>query len=155
MTGRPEIARQKQRLEATFKRASGLKDAELLADFAKYLCVLVAGFLEQAIIEIALEHARTHSHASVQRHVEKPLRRFTSASSQRITELLGSFDADWQKDLESYLIDEYKDAVNSVVNLRHTIAHGRHTGVTMAGVQKYFDRVKVVVDHCTDLCIPK
>ncbi len=156
MTGRAEIERQKQRLDATFKRVSNVKgDTELLSDFARYLCVLVAGFLEQAVIEIALEHARTHSQPSIQRHVEKYLRRFTSANAQRVTELLGSFDSDWQKDLEDYLVDEYKDAVNSVINLRHAVAHGRYTGVTMAGVQNYYNRVKHVVEHCTDLCIPK
>jgi hypothetical protein len=68
---------------------------------------------------------------------------------------IGSFDADWQRDLQAYLVDEYKDAVNSVINLRHTVAHGRHTGVTMAGIQTYYGRVKDVVDHCTALCIPK
>ena len=78
MTGRAEIERQKQKLDATFKRAANMKgDAELLSDFARYLCVLVAGFLEQAAIEIALQHVMTHSQPSIQRHVENRLRRFS------------------------------------------------------------------------------
>jgi RiboL-PSP-HEPN len=116
--------------------------------------VLVAGFLEQAMIEVALEHVRTHSQISIQRHVDSRLRRFTSANTNKIIELLGSFDADWRLDLERYIVDEYKDAVDSVVGLRHTIAHGRYVGVTMVGVRDYYDRVKNVVDHVADLCIP-
>jgi hypothetical protein len=156
MTGRAEIESQKKRLDATFERARSSipDDAELLSDFARYFCVLVAGFLEQAVIEIALEHVRTHSHISVQRHIDARLRKFTSANTQNIIELLGSFDADWRLDLEGYLVDEHKDAINSVVSLRHTIAHGRYVGVTMAGVRNYYDRVKSVIDHVADLCLP-
>jgi len=155
MTGKAEIERQRLRLDATFERVSRIvADAEVLSDFARYFCVLVAGFVEQAVIEIALEHVRTHAHISVQRHVDQRLRRFTSANSQNIIDLLGSFDPDWRADLEKYLVDEYKDAINSVVNLRHTVAHGRYAGVTMVGIRDYYDRVKRVVDHATSLCIP-
>jgi hypothetical protein len=138
MIGRVEIDRQKKRLDATFERASKATgaDPELLSDLARHLCVLVAGFLEQAVIEIALEHVRTHSQLSVQRHVESRLRRFTSANAQNVIDLLGSFNPDWRTDLEGYLVDQHKDAVNSVVNLRHTVAHGRFTGVTMAGIRR-------------------
>lgn len=155
MTGRAEVERQRQKLDATFKRASSIGgDVELLSDFARYLCVLVAGFLEQAVIELVLEHVRNHSHTSVQRHVEQHLRQFTSAKSQRIIDLIGGFDPDWRKDLEAYLVDEYKDAVDSVVDLRHTISHGRSVGVTIARVQDYYGRVKHVVGHIADLCTP-
>jgi hypothetical protein len=155
MTGRAEIERQRKRLDATFDRASGaITDSELLSDFARYFCVLVAGFLEQAVIEVALEHVRTHAQISVQRHVDGRLRRFTSANSQNIIDLLGSFDSDWRTDLDGFLVDEYKDAVNGVVNLRHTVAHGRFAGVTMASVKDYYERIKRVVQHIADLCIP-
>lgn len=156
MTGRAEVGRQRQKLDATFKRAASIGgDAELLSDFARYLCVLVSGFLEQAVIELVLEHVRTHSDSSIQRHVERRLRRFTTAKAQRIIELLGSFDSDWRINLESYLIDERKDAVNSVVDLRKTISHGRSTTVTMVRVRDYYIQVKDVVEHIADLCIPK
>jgi hypothetical protein len=155
MTGRAEIDRQKNRLDATIERVSKtVADAEVLSDFARYLCVLIAGFLEQAVIEVALEHVRTHSQISVLRHAESRLRRFTSANAQNIVDLLGSFDSDWRTDLETYLVDEYKDAVNGVVNLRHAVAHGRYAGVTMVSVKDYYVRVKRVVDHVADLCIP-
>jgi hypothetical protein len=156
MTGRAQVQREKQRLDDTFRRASGTGDnPELMSDFASYLCVLVSGFLEQAIIELLLEYVRVRSAEPIQRHIEQRLRRFTTANTQNITGLLGSFDPDWQKDLQSFLVDERKDAVDSVVNLRQIVSHGRFTGLTMVGVQRYYDRVKEVVDHIADLCIPQ
>lgn len=156
MNGRAEVDRQRRRLEATFERAARLgADAELMADFARYLCVLVSGLLEQSVIELALEHVRVHSHASVQRHVEGSLRRFTTANAQRITDLLGGFEPDWRRDLEAYLVDEHKDAVDSVVSLRQAVSHGRSVAVTMARARRYYERVREVIDHIADLCQPK
>ena len=155
MTGRAHVYSEQQRLEATFTRASGVQgDPELLSDFARHLCVLVSGFLEQAVIEILLEYVRQRSPESIQRHIGLRLRRFTSPKAQNITELFGSFHPDWQTDLQNYLIDEYKDAVDGVVALRHNISHGRNTGVTISSVQSYYSRVKEVVEHLADLCLP-
>jgi hypothetical protein len=155
MTGRAKVASEKQRLDATFRRAVAIgSDAELLSDFARYLCVLVAGFLEQAVIELLLEHVRNQSRPSVLRHLDARLRQFTTANTQRIKDMLGSFDPDWREDLGKYLVDERKAAVDSVVNLRHTISHGRYVGVTLAGVKAYYVHVKAVVDHIADLCDP-
>jgi len=156
MIGRAEVERQRQRLDATFNRAAGVQgEAELLSDFARYLCVLVSGFLEQAVVELVLEHVRTHSQPSIQRHVERRLRQFTNAKANRLINLLGSFDPDWRKQLENYLVDEHKDAVDGIVDLRNTISHGRFAGVTMVRVQDYYSRVKNVVDHIADLCVPR
>jgi len=54
----------------------------------------------------------------------------------------------------NYLVDEHKDAVDSIVNLRQIVSHGRFTSVTMTNVYRYYERVKEVVDHIADLCIP-
>jgi hypothetical protein len=155
MTGRAEVESLKRRLDSTFKRASNVgDDAELMSDFARHLCVLVSGFLEQAVIELLLEYVRQRTPQEIQRHVGQRLRRFSSASAGNLGELLGSFDLDWQRSLELFVVDEYKDAVDSVVGLRYTIAHGKFAGVTIASVQSYYDRVKKVIEHIADLCLP-
>ena len=103
MTGRAEVSRLKQSLDATFKRAESLtEDPELLSDFARYLCVLISGFLEQSVIELLLEHVRTHSSPSIEQHVERRLRQFTNAKTQKLIDLLGSFDEDWRREMEGF-----------------------------------------------------
>ncbi|MBI3603297.1 MAG: hypothetical protein HY205_02475 [Nitrospirae bacterium] len=155
MTGRAEVERLKISLDATFKRATSLNaDAELLSDFARHLCVLISGFLEQAVIELALEHVRNKSQQSVVRYVERRLRQFTNAKAQRLITLFGDFDPDWRTDLEAYLIDERKDAVDGIVDLRNKIAHGQFVGLTMVRARDYYERIKDIVDHIADLCVP-
>ena len=155
MSGRRAVHSMRCRLAATFERANGAGgDAELLSDLARYLCVLVSGYLEQAVIELAMEHVRRRSDPSVQSFVDARLKSFTNANSTRLIDLLGSFSADWRNDMDKYLIDELKDAVNSVVSLRHAIAHGRHVGVTISRARDYFRRVDSVIKHIAELCAP-
>ena len=155
MNGRAEVTRLKQRLDATFSRVSILgADIEIQSDFARYLCVLVSGYLETAVTELVLEHARHAGGPSLQRFVEFRTRRFTNANAQRLKDLLGSFDPDWGRALEDLLVDEFKDAVDGIVDLKNTIAHGGSVGVTYQRVTDYYERVQKVVDQIADLCAP-
>ena len=155
MTGRVAIHSHRQRIEAVFARSNTLSDeTELLADHARYLCVLVSGYIEKAMAEIVLEHARRASAPSLQKFVERNTARFTNANSEKILQLLGSFDLDWRNAMESVLVDRNKDAFDSVVSLRHQIAHGSSVGVTYARIRDYFDAIVDVIDRIQDLCIP-
>ena len=59
----------KQRLDATFKRANVVgPDLKLQADFARYLCVLVSGYIERAVVAFVLE---SESQAPVESGHEK------------------------------------------------------------------------------------
>lgn len=156
MTGRGEVHRLKQQLDSTFARAATLGDSiELRSDFARYLCVLLSGFLEQAVVELILEHARKRSGPSVQEYVESQMRRFTNAKAQKLIELLGSFDPDWGKGMTAFFVTGgTKEAVDSIVDLKNTIAHGRSVGVTITRVTAYYGQIQVVVSKIADLCDP-
>ena len=112
MTGKASVAALRQRLDATFERIGQVSDdveLELLSDFARYLCVLVSGFLEQSVVELVLEHVRRNSSPTVQNHIEARLRRqFANANSQRLIDLMSTFDPDWGVDLRDFLDDEYR-----------------------------------------------
>lgn len=155
MNGRAEVWRLKQRLDATFQRVGQVAtDPELQSDFARYLCVLLSGYLEEAVSELLLEHSRRSAAPSVQRFVESRTRRLTNLNSQRLQELLGSFDPDWRKDLEQFVVDERKDAIDSIVNLKNIIAHGQSVGVTYTRVRGYYQQIQTVVERVANLCAP-
>ena len=155
MTGRAEVDRQRQQLDTTFSRASGLDaDAELLSDFARYLCVLVSGCVEQATIELLIEYVRTHSDPRILRHVERSVRHLANLNTQRLIDVIGALDPEWQNDLETFIVDEYKDALDGIVDLRNSVAHGRYVGVTLSRVSDYYARVKTIIDRIAALVVP-
>jgi hypothetical protein len=155
VTGRGEVARLEQRLDATFGRVKGVgPDLELQSDLARYLCVLVSGYFENAVAELVLEHARKTGLPTFQRFVDHRTRTFTNANTQKLRQLLGSFDPDWGEDLDAFVVDSLKDAVDSVVDLRNKIAHGESVGVTYHRIAEYYSRIKKVVERVADLCDP-
>ncbi len=149
-----QLNRREQHLDATFERARQVDaDTELLSDFAKYLCILVSGYLEQASIEILIEVTRLQSAPRVQRHIESRLHQLTNFKTQRLVDLFRSFDPDWGIQLDSFLIDEYKDAINSIVDNRNTIAHGGNVGITVSRVLNYYTIIKKVVKKLNEMCL--
>jgi hypothetical protein len=158
LTGRAEVSRLKAQLDATFARGKKLAatgaDLETQSDFARYLCVLVSGFLEKAVTELVLEHSRRSGGPTLQRFVEMNTQKFTNAKAEKLKTILGSFSSDWRAKLDVILVDESKAAVDSVIGLRHQIAHGGSAGVTYSRISEYYKRIQFVVDQIADICAP-
>lgn len=155
MTGRTEIAHLRQRLEATLRRApASTTDIESQSDFAKYFCVLVSGFLENALVALLLEFAEKRSAPEIAFYIERQLDFWTNPTSDKIVQLLGSFSPDWRTAAEIHLVDERKAALNSLVALRHKIAHGESVGTSLAQVKEYYANVLAVITFLADLVDP-
>jgi hypothetical protein len=155
MNGRAEVSRLRQRLDATFGRIpASVADLEVQADFAKYLCVLVSGFFENAVVALIINYVEYRSSAEVMSFVERSLERWTNPRVEKITDLFGAFSADWRNTLSAYLVDKRKDSINSLVALRHKIAHGESVGTTISQVKSHYATITEVVDFLADLVDP-
>ena len=155
MNGRAEVARLRKRLDATFGRCpSSSEDLELQADFAKYLCVLVSGFFENAIVALVLHYVEQRGAPEIASFVERQLDRWTNPNVEKIATLFAAFDPTWRASLEGYLVDERKESVNSLVALRHKIAHGESVGTSLAQIKAHYQVILGVVDHLADLTEP-
>src|SRR5436309_8846471 len=152
MTGRFAVSRLQRRLDTTFGRAPvPTTEIELQSDFAKYLCVLVSGFLENAVIALLLDVAQRRSAPEIALFVERQLDYWTSPTCDKIIQLLGDFSSEWRMQAEGYLVDERRAAVNSLVALRHKIAHGESVGTSLGQVKAYYATVLEVVAFVADL----
>ena len=152
MNGRQEVSRLRRRLDATLSRApNSTADIEVQADFAKYFCVLVSGFLENAVIALLLDVAERRSAPEIAYFVERQLDWWTNPNAEKIAKLLGDFNPDWRLDAETYLVDERKATVNSLVSLRHRIAHGESVGTSLGQVTAYYATAVEVVAFIADL----
>jgi hypothetical protein len=156
MTGRQEVARLKVRLKNAFDRApSSGAPIENQSDFAKYLCVLVAGFLEQAIVALLEDFTKRRSSSEVFSYVEHELAYWTNPNTEKICQILGSFSQVWRERAEAYFIDEKRAHVNSLIALRHKVAHGESVGTTLSTIKAYSDTIGDVVDFVAQLTDPQ
>jgi RiboL-PSP-HEPN len=155
MNGRREVARLRQRLNATFSRApSSSEDIELQSDFARYLAVLTCGFLETAIVALVLNFVQRKSSAEVTSFVEKELEYWTNPHADKIIKLLGAFSREWRQKGELFFVDEQRDSINSLLALRHKIAHGESVGTSLSQVRGYYAAVGKAIDFLADVFEP-
>ena len=150
-----ELTKQHQKLVALAKKAgdAGLDDFELLAHWAKYLCVLVAGFLENSIAEVYGELVASSSSPAVARFATTRLENVQNPNSNRFLEIAGAFDDAWRSELEKFLgTDGRKEAVDSIIANRHQIAHGETSGITLTRVNQYLEKCVEVINFLESQC---
>lgn len=147
MLGNRNVAVMKARLDATFLRVSTLPydDLEIRSDFARYLCILVSGFIENAVKILATEYCRARSQPPVGNYAGSQLGRLRNLNSERLGQVLGSFERAWRDEFVNFLEGPRKDALDSVLSLRNQIAHGESVGLTYVRMQEYYSRVKEIV----------
>lgn len=133
---------------------SSSSDPEVLSHWARYITVLVSGFLEASIPSILQAYAQNKAAPYVVSFVSGRLDGVTNLNAEKIGQLLGAFDSSWQNSYLEFLSDERKQAINSVVGLRNVIAHGRDTGVTLGSIRRYYSKCDEVVSFIESLCKP-
>lgn len=155
MSGRHEVHRLRSRLDATFARAPGpTAEPEFQADFAKYLCVLVSGYLESALCALLLAYSQSRSTPEVASFVERQLGPWTNPKAEKIIDLFGAFSQNWRDDLTTYLVDQRKDSVNSLVAIRHKIAHGESVGTSLSQIKAHYAAINELIEHVAGLVDP-
>ena len=144
-----EIVRNKQRLDYLFDLISQLTtNLELQAQWARYLCILVAGFIETSIRTIYLQYTKDKAAPNVANYVSSRLGQLRNPNMERILILAGSFDPKWREWIEKDAGDELKASVDSIMALRHPIAHG----VTYTRVRDYYTNIVKLIEIIENRC---
>jgi RiboL-PSP-HEPN len=145
-----ELVRQHARLRNLLRRighAETLKDPELQAHWARYVCILAAGFIENAARILFSSYARRQSAPAVANFAEAQLARFQNMNSQRMIDLAMSFDKPLARAFEEFIADSGRDAaIDSIVSTRHQIAHGKDATISPAQLESYLDRAVQAIE---------
>jgi hypothetical protein len=107
------------------------------AELTKYLCVLASGLLEVSARDILARYTVKRASPQVRRYVKAQLEYMQSAKVNNLTELMASFDPGAATAWRSSLSDEQVDSIDSIVNNRHQIAHGRSIGLSFDVFTRY------------------
>ena len=130
-------------------------DFEGQSDWAKYICVIVAGYMELVIKELYSDYSKSQVSAPVARFISATLQKVQNPRSDKFIEFAGRFSADWGTELETYLNDNgRKEAIESIMTNRHNIAHGksRSTNITAGAVSAYFEKCLEVANFIEQQC---
>lgn len=146
------VDRRQSRLDALFEKVGGIDDLSLRAEFAAYLCVRVSAFVEQSVEDILTAYARAQSSPAVTNYVGATVGR-TNLNAERLLQAVGRFDVTWREAMEKFIEGERKAALDSIISLRHNVAHGDTGSVSYQRVSTYYARIKEIVRHLESLCL--
>jgi len=149
-----EVFTEKQRIDNVFDMAHQLDASdELLAHWAKYLCVLVSGFIENSVRTLLSKYAMNKASPIVANFVESKLKGVRNLNDEKLVQLLGSFSSEWKDTFIQKRTETQKAAIDSVVANRHQIAHGRFVGLTLSRMKQYYDEVVQAIVLIDEQCI--
>ena len=116
-----DIEAQRRRIEALFTKADSLsQDPELLSHWAKYLCVLVCGFLENSVELCLVAYCKKRGDENINNFVSTQMRSFQNPKMGKIVELFGSFSKTWEAELKAETDGRILDAVKKAMGDRVT-----------------------------------
>lgn len=141
-----ETVKYKMRLDHLFGIGATEPDIEKKSHWARYLCVLVSGYIAVAVREIFIQYTDKCTSPNVASYVRAKLRRSVNPNMKIIIGLANSFSRDWGQSIETQITEKQKDAIDSINAIRNLIAHGSDTGITYIGIKGYYeDAIKVIV----------
>jgi hypothetical protein len=153
----PRILSHKQKIDELFSSVSTVTNPQDQSEWAKYLCVLVSGFIEQSIRVLLEEYCKKRADLTIQKYVIRQIGDITNCKTNKIREILGKFSDGWKSDFDreieakSRVIDQIRNSLDSVVANRHDIAHGKSVGMSYSTISRWYDSVKVAVDVLEDI----
>lgn len=152
-----ELNRQAAALRHLIKRVGhdpSTRALEMQGHWARYICVLSAGYVENSVRDIYGQYIKKNSYsAAVIRYAIKQLDGVQNPRPDKLVKIAASFDPAWGRDLENHLSQNFRsDAVNAIMSNRHLIAHGRSSNVTVGQISLYLGKVVEIAEFMEAQC---
>lgn len=152
-----EIRKQLQRLQTLIKRVDEAcgGNIEMQSHWAKYICILSAGVIENALREFYTDYAVKQVSEPVGRYVSSTISPIKNPKIQKFLEIASAFQQAWRDELEIYAnLEGRGDAINSIMTNRHQVAHGKShiSNITLAQLKEYLAKAVEVLEFIDQQC---
>ena len=129
------------------RAVAATNDLEPRAEWARYFCVMASGLLENALPILYGDYVTRCANARVARYANHQLGDIQNPKMNRFLEVARAFDQSWAIDLEAFALrDGGKEAIDGIMNIRHAVAHGKSTGITIAQITNYLEKAEAVLE---------
>ena len=139
--------RLERKIDSMFDLVDKLPNDEVKARLAEYLCIRTSGLIEQVVKELVSEFMNGNSQQEVSKYVTGKMKNVTNLNYVRLEKLLESFSEEWQHQYKARVSREEEASLNSILNLRNSIAHGGSNTASYLIVKAHYTNVKTVIAH--------
>jgi hypothetical protein len=150
-----ELSRKFQAIKNLFQQADDAcgEDIEMMSHWARYLCVLSAGFLENALGVLYIDVCRREASENVARFAIGTLKKISNPKTRRFLDVAGEFRKEWREQLQMFVDEDGRaEAIDSIMTNRHLIAHGQRSDISLARVKDYLLKSARVVEFIEEQC---
>lgn len=129
--------------DAFFNCASQTTGDECQAHWGRYMCVIVAGFLENALFQVWRDYFDCTNRSQVKVPSEQ------NPKADAFLERARKYNQTWAEEFETYMNDNGRGlAIDSVMTNRHQIAHGGYSNISLQQVvNDYLPKCIEVVEY--------
>ncbi len=120
-----KIQNHKKKIDQLFEKVEIITDSSLKAEWAKYLCILVSGFIEDSFKELIYTFIENRTSTEIKAFVVTEIKDITNLNADKIAIGLIKFSKEWKEKFEIEITDEQKEHLKSIISNRHNIAHGK------------------------------
>ena len=153
----PQVNRRLKELRDLIDRAGdATQDVNLQAHLGRYLCVMVAGFLEYGLQTVYTDFAERSSSPRAARFASGRIGRISNPNAERFLQTAGAFDPRWREELREFFLSDSartRNVVNSIMSARNQIVHGGSAQVTVSSVRDYLDHSVKVLEFIENQCM--
>lgn len=125
-----------------------IEEPEEQAHWAKYLSVLISGYLEQSVKEILLEFTASHDAIRLGNYIEASWPESRNMKTSNLARILEQFEQSWSDNFLEWLSanDQYKSEINSLISSRNDVAHGKEANTTNVTLLSTKQRLKIAFE---------
>lgn len=149
------LNRELDRLDNLFEQTAvaSRHTIEMQAHWARYLCIICAGFIENGIAELYGEFVKSAASEPVARFAGRSLSRIRNPKTGKFLETAEAFNKKWKEDLKLFTEEEgRKEAIDSIMTNRHRIAHGKNSDISIVRLKEWFSKSLEVLDYIEQQC---
>ena len=130
------------------------RDDALHRHWGRYLCVIIAGFVENAVQAIYEEYAESVGNSHIAQYVSNQISYTVgNPNAENILRTAGAFSSIWADELRSFMAQEdRRGVINTIMRHRNQIAHGEST-ISPAQLRGYLPKCVAVIDFIENQCI--
>ena len=130
-------------------------DGPVQLHWGRYLCVMVASFIENAVQVIYEDYAYSTAGGNVANYISNQIA-FTvgNANADNITRTARAFSEVWATDLRAFMaVNDRRSAINTIVSQRNLIAHGEPSTISPAQLTAGLEKAVEVIDFIENQCL--
>ena len=121
---------------------------------AQLMTIWASGYLETTCRALVLEYTRQRAEPNIVNYVSASVERFQNPKMEKISALIRMFDGEAADRIDEFAEGRIKESVNSIVGVRHQIAHGKSATISVAMITQHFENARRLVQKMRELVLP-